>query len=66
MQAQSDLNDEVARLLQGLLDLVKALSLALELLAALVVGTCVFQVWLWMIRVVAPLAIVGVVYQTFA
>ena len=26
----------------------------------------VFQVWLWMIRVVAPLAIVGVMYQTFA
>ena len=26
----------------------------------------VFQIWLWMIRVVAPLAIVGVMYQTFA
>jgi len=29
-------------------------------------GPAVFQVWLWMIRVVAPLAIVGVMYQTFA
>ena len=29
-------------------------------------GPAVFQVWLWMIRVVAPLAIVGVIYQTFA
>ncbi len=26
----------------------------------------VFTIWLWMIRVVAPLAIVGVMYQTFA
>jgi len=29
-------------------------------------GPGLFQVWLWMIRVVAPLAIVGVMYQTFA
>ena len=29
-------------------------------------GPVVFQIWLWMIRVVAPLAIVGVMYQTFA
>jgi len=29
-------------------------------------GPAVFQVWLWMIRVVAPLAIAGVMYQTFA
>jgi len=29
-------------------------------------GPAVFQVWLWMIRVVAPLAIVGVMYQTLA
>ena len=31
-----------------------------------VMGPAVFQVWLWMIRVVAPLAIIGVMYQTFA
>ncbi len=31
-----------------------------------VMGATVFTVWLWMIRVVAPLAIVGVMYQTFA
>jgi NSS family neurotransmitter:Na+ symporter len=29
-------------------------------------GPAVFQVWLWMIRIVAPVAIVGVMYQTFA
>jgi NSS family neurotransmitter:Na+ symporter len=31
-----------------------------------VMTATVFTVWLWMIRVVAPLAIVGVIYQTFA
>jgi len=29
-------------------------------------GPAVFTAWLWMIRVVAPLAIVGVMYKTFA
>jgi NSS family neurotransmitter:Na+ symporter len=31
-----------------------------------VMTATVFTVWLWMIRIVAPLAIVGVIYQTFA